>query len=142
MPNEHEVAEARKLIAQAGTVARASGKHPIRSLLVKVSGGRLGRIHGWPVIPDLGAPWQDTISAERLGWRMRSAHTAGARFAFAVDYQIYRRCHLGWVEMPHTDPRYQGCRIAAAGLAALRSENPGLSWHTLGGHFTSTRGFW
>lgn len=127
MPNEHEVAEARNLIAQAGTVARASGKHPIRSLLVKVSGGRLGRTHGWPVIPVLGTPWQDTVSAERPGWRMRSAHIAGARFAFAVDYQTCRRCRLGWVEMPHTDPRYQGLGIAAAGLAALRNENPGLS---------------
>ena len=73
---------------------------------------------------------------------MRSAHLPGTRFAFAVDYQICRRCRLGWVEMPHTDPRYQGCGIAAAGLTALRNENPGLSWHTLGGHFTSTRGFW
>ncbi|MHB9856706.1 hypothetical protein [Streptomyces sp. YIM S03343] len=30
----------------------------------------------------------------------------------------------------------------AAGLEALRHENPGLSWHTLGSHFHDSRPFW
>ena len=142
MPNEHDAAKVRKLIAQAGTVARASGQHPLRSLLIKMSRGRHGRRHGWPVVPDLGTPWQDTISGERSGWRARSAWVNGIDFAFSVDYQICRRCHVAWVELPHTEPRYQRCGLATAGLEALRNENPGLSWHTLGGHFPYARGFW
>jgi hypothetical protein len=66
--------------------------------------------------------------------------TAG--FVFAVDYLICRRCWLGWVEQPHTDPQYQRCGLASAGLAALRADHPGLSWHTLGGHFSDSRPFW
>jgi hypothetical protein len=72
---------------------------------------------------------------------MRAANL-GDDFAFAVDYRICRRCRLAWVEQPYTDPRYQRCGLGAAGLAALRVENPGLSWHTLGGHFRESRPFW
>jgi hypothetical protein len=36
-----------------------------------VSRGRLGRRTGRPVVPRLPTPWQDTISAKRIGWRMR-----------------------------------------------------------------------
>jgi hypothetical protein len=61
---------------------------------------------------------------------------------FAVDYQVCRLCGLGWVEEPYTDPDYQRCGLAAAALAALRSEYPGLEWHTLGGHFRETEPFW
>lgn len=142
MPSERDADAARIVVAQAGVVARARSPHPLRSLLLKVSRGRLGQQRGWPVVPDLGTPWQDTVSAERWEWRMRSARVGDTRYAFAVDYQTCRRCGMGWVEMPNTDPRYQRCGLAAAGLAALRNENPGLSWHTLGGHFQSSRGFW
>lgn len=61
---------------------------------------------------------------------------------FAVDYQTCRQCGLGWVEEPYTDPRYQRCGLAAAGLAALRAEYPGLGWHTLGGHLRDSEQFW
>ena len=40
------------------------------------------------------------------------------------------------------DPEYQRCGLAAAGLAALRAEYPGLDWHTLGGHFRESEPFW
>jgi hypothetical protein len=90
---------------------------------------------------EMRAPWQDTISAERIGWRQRAANLDGD-FAFAVDNQVCRRCRLGWVEQPHTLPQYQRCGLASAGLAALRAEYPGLAWHTLGGHFTDLRAFW
>lgn len=63
-------------------------------------------------------------------------------FAFGADYRICRRCRLGWVEQPYTLPQYQRCGLATAGLAALRAENPGMAWHTLGGHFASSRAFW
>ncbi|MEU9598200.1 hypothetical protein ACIQ8D_33180 [Streptomyces sp. NPDC096094] len=63
-------------------------------------------------------------------------------FAFAVDYRICRRCRIGWVEQPYTLPQYQRCGLGIAGLAALRAEHTGLSWHTLGGHLGESRGFW
>jgi hypothetical protein len=46
------------------------------------------------------------------------------------------------VEEPYTHPDYQRCGLAAAALAAVRSEHPGLEWHTLGGHFRDTEPFW
>ena len=101
----------------------------------------MGCRHGWPVVPVQTTPRQDTISAERHGWRTRTANLDGD-FAFAVDYRICHRCRLGWVEHPYTHPRYQRHGLASAGLAALRTEHPGLSWHTLGGHFRSSQPFW
>ncbi|TYC08757.1 hypothetical protein FXF65_38195 [Actinomadura syzygii] len=61
---------------------------------------------------------------------------------FAVDYQVCRRCQRGWVEQPYTLLEYQRCGLASAGLAALRQEQPGLAWHTLGGHFAESKAFW
>ena len=37
---------------------------------------------------------------------------------------------------------HQRCGLAAAALAALRSEYPGLEWHTHGGHFRDVEPFW
>ena len=85
---------------------------------------RLGRRGGWLNIPQLPGPWQDTIS-QRSGWRERAANLNGAP-VFAVDYLICRRCAAGWVEEPHTEPRYQRCGLAAAGLTRLRAEAPRL----------------
>ncbi|TQL96559.1 hypothetical protein FB559_2098 [Actinoallomurus bryophytorum] len=110
-------------------------------MLQRVSGGRLGKRPGWPTVPRLNAPWQDTVSAERTGWRQRAANLNG-EYAFAVDYLICRRCKLGWVEQPFTLPQYQRCGLASAGLAALRAGHPGLAWHTLGGHFRDSQAFW
>ncbi len=125
----------------AHQVGRVSGRAPWREFLRWMSRGRLGRAQGWPVVPRLATPWQDTISDERIGWRQRAANLGG-EFAFAVDYEVCRRCRLGWVEQPYTMPEYQRCGLAAAGLAALRAEHPGLAWHTLGGHFAESRPFW
>jgi hypothetical protein len=49
----------------------------------------------------LTTPWQDTVSANRLGWRQRAANLNG-ELAFAVTYQLCHRCRLGWVEQPYT----------------------------------------
>ncbi|MGR6924244.1 hypothetical protein ACU635_59125 [[Actinomadura] parvosata] len=46
------------------------------------------------------------------------------------------------VEHPYTMPEYQRCGLASAALTPLRAEYPGLSWHTLGGHFRESRPFW
>ncbi|OHV29469.1 hypothetical protein CC117_29095 [Parafrankia colletiae] len=46
------------------------------------------------------------------------------------------------MEQPYTLEPYQRCGLASLGLAALRAEYPGLSWHTLGGHFRSSQPFW
>jgi hypothetical protein len=95
---------------------------------------------GWTVIR-LDAPWQDTPSSERPGWRERAANLA-SDVAFAVDYTVCARCGLGWVAQPSTMKRYQRCGLATAALEALRNEHPSLSWHTLGGHFQDSRPFW
>lgn len=141
MTADPDTVAARCLAGLAHQVGRASGREPWRELVQWISRGRLGRRTGWPVVPDLPTPWQDTISAERIGWRQRTANLDG-EFAFAVDYQVCPRCRLGWVEQPHTLPQHQRCGLATAGLAALRAEYPRLAWHTLGGHFNDSRAFW
>ncbi|MFI6250235.1 hypothetical protein [Streptomyces sp. NPDC051016] len=132
---------AKNLASQAHEVGRVSGREPWREVLRWASRGRLGRQKMWPDVPELGTPWQDTVSANRIGWRQRAANLDD-EFVFAVDYQICRRCRLGWGEEPHTMPGYQRCGLASAGLAALRSDHPGLSWHTLGGHSSESQLFW
>lgn len=128
---------ARELAGQAmSRVGRAAGRESARA-----TRGRLGRRPGRPVVPVLGTPWQDTVSPERTGWRERAAYLDGEQ-VFAVDYQVCRRCRLGWVEQPYTAEEYQRCGLAAAGLAALRAEHPGVGWHTLGGHFRESEPFW
>jgi hypothetical protein len=140
--NAENRAEARAIADVATSqVGRAPGRDPVRAVLRRLSRGRLGRRHGRPVVPVLGTPWQDTVSALRTGWRERAAYLQGSQL-FAVDYQTCRRCGLGWVEEPHTVEEYQRCGLAAAGLAALRADNPGLEWHTLGGHFRDSEPFW
>ncbi|GAB3812778.1 hypothetical protein [Kribbella italica] len=136
----------RQLLSSKADVGRVSGRHPVRDLLHWISRGRLGRHSGWPEIPRLPTPWQDTITV-RTGWRQRAANLADpatreGEFVFAVDYRVCGRCGLGWVEEPYTIPRYQRMGIASAGLSALRDERPGLAWHTLGGHLGEARLFW
>jgi hypothetical protein len=92
-------------------------------------------------VPQLDTPWQDAVSTERSGWRTRMAFLDG-EWVFGVTYQVCCRCQLGWVEHPYTDPDYRRCGLAAAGLAALRGEHAGLSWHTLGGHSRDSEAFW
>lgn len=141
MAIEDDRQAALRLAGQAHEIGLASGREPLRGALRWIIGGRLGRRTGFPVVPDLDTPWQDTIWRERMGWRQRAANLDGD-FAFAVDYRICRRCRLGWVEQPYTSPQYQRCGLATAGLAALRAEHPGLAWHTLGGHLSESREFW
>ena len=149
---------ARRLAGQAvDQLGRTPDRQRQRALLRRVSGGRLGRpAPGWPVVPVLRTPWQDTISGERTGWRQRSAYLFPdavvpapedfedrAELVFSVDYRVCRRCRRGWVEYPWTAPRYERCGVAAAGLAAIQGEHPGgVAWHTLGGHYPSSRPFW
>lgn len=141
MGSADEREEARALAARAGTVAWAPEGTPWKRLLRAISGGRWGHEPtGWTVIR-LDAPWQDTPSSERPGWRERAANLADG-VAFAVDYIVCVPCGRGWVEQPYTMEKYQRCGLAAAGLEALRHENPGLSWHTLGSHFHDSRPFW
>jgi hypothetical protein len=130
-----------RLAGQANQVRRAVGGDWWIMLLRRVSGGRWGRRRGWPVVQDLGSPWQDTVAPERTGWRSRAAWLDGEP-VFSVDYRVCRRCRTGWVEGPSTEEPLRRCGLASAGLAALRAEHPGLSWHTLGGHFAESRPFW
>jgi hypothetical protein len=113
----------------AGTVA-ARG----RSWLL----ARVDRVRG---IEYPGTAWRDFRFRERRGWRERAAYLGGNE-VFRVDYQVCRRCRLGWVEQPSTVAEYRRCGLATAALAALRSENPGIEWHTLGGHLAGSVWFW
>ncbi|MFF7656440.1 hypothetical protein ACFZCY_42600 [Streptomyces sp. NPDC007983] len=141
MGSVDEREEALALAAQAHDVAWAADGTPWQRTLRAISGGKWGRQPtGWTVIR-LNAPWQDTPSSERPGWRERAANLADD-VAFAVDYTICGRCGLGWVEWPYTAEQFQRCGLATAGLKALRLEHPGLSWHTLGGHSQDSRAFW
>ena len=146
MLDARTVRRLRLLVASSGEVGRVCGREPWREVLLWLSRGRWPRRTGWPSAPRLDTPWQDTVCRVRPGWRTRAAnlrHPDGdAGFAFAVDYQTCARCRLGWVEQPYTYPPYQRHGLARAGLAALRVEHPGLSWHTLGGHFRASRPFW
>ena len=128
---------ARNLARQARTVHRVSGLGSWRAALRWISGAMLDR----PQEAAVASGWWDTASQERPGWRERAAHLDDQP-VFAVDYQPCRRCRLAWVEQPYTDPRYQRGGLARAGLAALRTEHPGLSWHTLGNHLTESQAFW
>jgi hypothetical protein len=69
------VAALQDLVATAHRCSRVSGHRPWRGLLPWASRGRWG----WhrPVVPFLGTPWQDTVSAERPGWRQRAAFLQG-----------------------------------------------------------------
>ena len=137
--SEEDRHAARVLAGLAMTeVGRAPGKETARSPLKWLTRGRR---RSWLDDPEPDTPWRDTRSANRPGWRERAACLRGEE-VFAVDYQICRHCGLAWVEEPYTVPDYQRCGLAAAGLGALRSEHPGLEWHTLGGHFRDTEPFW
>jgi hypothetical protein len=149
--NTSRDAEIQVLIASTGQVGRASGREPWREVLLWLTGGRWPTRRGWPVVPRLATPWQDTVSNERVGWRMRAANLRGGEtgagdtrdvFVFEVDYQLCHLCRIGWVEQPHTLQPYRRRGLAAAGLAALRTENPGFTWHTLGGHIDGSPAFW
>jgi hypothetical protein len=143
MENSADLNAARELAVLAlSHVGRVPGREPLHALLWRATNGRLGRRRRsqWTVLK-LGTPWQDTPSWQRVGWRERAAYLRGHE-VFAVDYQVCRRCALGWVEEPATDERYQRCGLAAAGLAALRVEHPGLEWHTRGDHMRDAKPFW
>lgn len=70
----------------------------------------------------------------------RPTSTAG-RFSLSTTRPAAGADSDGW-SSPYTEPQYQRCGLASAGLAALRSEQPGLEWHTLGGHFPDSEAFW
>lgn len=131
------------LVGRASEVTFAEDPDLWRRRLNRLSGGVLGRHRRWRSAPRTDAPWEDVPSFERVGWRERVAlHEDDG--VFSVEYHVCRRCRLGWVEYPYTDPRFRRAGLAAAGLAALRAEHAdsGLSWHTLGGHGQDSRQFW
>lgn len=141
MANEEHRQAALCLSGQPSELGRSYGLEPLRLYLHRITCGRLGQPKGWPDPPQLNTPWQDTISPTRSGWRQRAANLYGET-VFGVDYKVCRRCKLAWVEEPHTEPEYQRCGLAKAGLAALRTDFPQMAWHTLGGHFSDAQVFW
>ncbi len=128
MADVEEREAARALATQARNVTWAADGTPWQRFLRAISGGRWGRQpSGWTVIR-LDAPWQDTSSSERPGWRERAANLAGD-VAFAVDYTVCAACRIGWVEWPYTMEKYQRCGLATAGLEASSTPAcPGTPW--------------
>ena len=143
MAIEEDREAARSLAAVARlAVVRASGGNPAaRTLAGRGRSWLLGRMDRARRAERPGTGWRDSWSRERPGWRERAAYLSGNE-VFSVDYQVCRRCRLGWVEQPSTVAKYRRCGLAAAALAALRSENPGIEWHTLGGHLADSVPFW
>jgi hypothetical protein len=128
---------AQHLARQAGMVSQVSGRGSWRAALTRIADAVLDR----PPRSQVASGWWDTASQERPGWRERAAHL-DEDIVFSIDYRSCRRCGLAWVEQPYTDPPYQRCGLARAGLAALRAEHPNLNWQTLGGHLTESQAFW
>jgi hypothetical protein len=129
------------LAERAGEVDVVPDSDLWRRRLNTLTKGRLWRTRRWRPPPETDAPWQDSASWERDGWRDRVALWHGEH-VFAVVYRVCRRCCRAWVEYPYTDPRFRRAGLASAGLAALRVEHPGVSWHTLGGHINDSSPFW
>jgi hypothetical protein len=140
-PGERDQQAARCLAAVAQTQIGWASRDRLRKALMWLSRGSHGQRRDWPVILTLGTPWQDNPSIRGIRWRARAAYLEGEP-VFGVDYQICRYCRAGWVEEPHTVDHYKRCGLAAAGLAALRAEHPGFTWHTLGNHFPDSEQFW
>lgn len=133
---------ATRLAEQAREIGRAPGRVAVGEFLRRVSQAWFDELHDRPSLaPEWGTSWQDADSPVRPGWRERAALVDGEA-VFAVDYQVCRQCQLGWVEEPYTEPGYQRCGLATAGLAAIRADIPGVAWHTLGGHFGDSEPFW
>lgn len=131
-----------RLAKQAQEVQYINGEATWHDLVRWARHGQLTWHPGWlTFLPALRTPWQDTGSAEQDGWRRRAA-TLNDELVFTVDYLVCRLCSVGWVEQPHTVPRFRHCGLARAGLAALRSDNPGLAWHTMGEHISDSQEFW
>jgi hypothetical protein len=115
----------------------------MRSALCWLTRGRVDKRPRYLVgqLPDLGTPWQDTVSGRYFGWRCRQANLDGS-FVFAVEYVICKRCNLGWVDKPFTIQEYQRRGMASTALRALREDNPGMRWHTGSGHMSDAKQFW
>ena len=132
---------ARELAARAETHVRWVSRDRLRRAVIWASQGRFGRRSTWPSVPALEIGWQDNPSDRGMSWRERAAYL-NSQPVFEVDYQVCCRCRAGWVEEPWTEDRYTRCGLAAAGLAALRTEHPGFSWYTAGGHMPDSEPFW
>jgi hypothetical protein len=125
------------LIAQATTDVGGSVRRWVRRIRFGRDGTALGAA-------GVGTRWQDGASYERPGWRARGAYVAGSgEPVFEVDYEVCRRCGIGWVEQPYTVPAFQRRGLASAGLASLRRDHPeAVAWYTLGGHLRDSRRLW
>jgi hypothetical protein len=139
MPEDDRQA-ARELAALATRVGWAS-RDRLRRAAIWVTRGRVGHRRSWTVVRTPETGWQDNPSDRGMIWRERAAYLNGQP-VFGVDYQVCRRCRAGWAEEPWTEDRYTRCGLAAAGLAALRAEHPGVSWYTAGGHMPDVEPFW
>jgi hypothetical protein len=78
---------AQRLAGHAHQVGYVSGREPWREIIQWLTRGRFGRRRGWPTVPTLATPWQDTVSANRIGWRERAANLDG-EVAFAVGLPV------------------------------------------------------
>ncbi|MFF5230321.1 hypothetical protein [Dactylosporangium sp. NPDC000521] len=135
----------RQLREQAtSVVAWWPQRTPFRSSLYNLTRGRIDRRprYNTTQLPTLDSPWQDTPSGRYFGWRCRQANYRAEEFAFVVEYVVCPHCKIGWVDKPYTIEHLQRRGLAAAGLAALQQEHPGVAWHTGSGHMRTSKAFW
>lgn len=119
------------------------GRMPVWSVVFNLTRGWIDKRprYNTTQLPRLDSPWQDTPSGRYFGWRCRQANLDGVQ-VFVVEYVVCPYCRLGWVDKPYTIETYQRRGLAAAGLAALRGEHPGVAWHTGSGHMRHSSAFW
>ncbi|HEY6788348.1 MAG TPA: hypothetical protein VI365_13665 [Trebonia sp.] len=138
---DREAARSLAAVARLAVVRTRGGDPAARTIAARGWSWLLARVDRVRGTEHPGTAWRDFRSRERPGWRERAAQLGGNE-VFRVDYQVCHRCRLGWVEQPSTVAEYRRCGLAMAALAALRSENPGIEWHTLGGHLADSVPFW
>ncbi len=138
---DREAARSLAAVARLAVVRTRGGNPAARTILERGRSWLLGRVDSLRGTEHPATAWRDSWSRERPGWRERAAYLGGNE-VFRVDYQVCHRCRLGWVEQPSTVGEYRRCGLAAAALAALRSEHRGIEWHTLGGHLAESVPFW
>jgi hypothetical protein len=130
---------AQLLASNADVVVQRQSDPQVWQVLMRLSGGRL---RPRKRVEPGSDGWHDTASFEHRTWRTRAAYLRGAE-VFGVDYVVCAVCRLGYVDNPYTVDTLQRCGLASAGLAAVRSDNPGIAWHTYSGHLGfEAEGFW
>ncbi len=130
-----DIAAARHLASQARRVRWVSGKEPWCDLVRWLNRGQYGQRHGWPEVPQLDAPWQDTSrlngsagSGPRTSTEKRPSPSTMRSAAAAGSNSLSPCPATSNADWPPRDPPHCAPNTPA--------------WHTLGGLFDGSGPFW